>query len=285
MPFGLAMLAGALATLNPCGFAMLAAFLSFYVGADEHVLPRASTRAMQGVLVGLLVAAGFLTVFAVLGLPVVLGLGQISTAVPWIGLAIGVVMAGVAVATLSGRSLSLAVRRPHGDTRRRRASAMYLFGVGYGLASLGCTMPVFLVVIGASLATTSPLATVVVFAAYAAGMALVLMALAVSAALLRDGLTRLLKRTLPHMRWLNGGLLLLASGYLIYYWGSVLFRSTDSVASDGLIDTANTITAAVTGWISSGGGRWVLLAAAIAVGAAIIVGLRQWARADAEDRP
>ena len=284
MPVGLAMLAGALATLNPCGFAMLAAFLSFYVGAEEAVLPRASTRAMQGVLVGLLVAAGFLTVFAVLGLPVVLGLGQISAAVPWIGLAIGVVMAGVAVATLSGRSLSLTVRRPSGDTRRRRASAMYLFGVGYGLASLGCTMPVFLVVIGASLATTSPLATVVVFAGYAAGMALVLMALAISAALLRDGLTRLLKRALPHMRWLNGGLLLLASGYLVYYWGSVLFRSADSVASDGLIGAADATTAAVTGWISSGGGRWVLLAAAIAVGAAVIVGLRQWARADVEDR-
>jgi cytochrome c biogenesis protein CcdA len=283
MPIGLAMLAGALATLNPCGFAMLAAFLSFYVGAEEHVLPRTSTRAMQGVFVGLLVAAAFLTVFAVLGLPVVLGLGQISTAVPWIGLGIGVVMAGVAVATLSGRSLSLTVRRPRGDTRRRRASAMYLFGVGYGLASLGCTMPVFLVVIGASLATSSPLTTIVVFAAYAAGMALVLMALAISAALLRDGLAHLLKRALPHMRWLNGGLLLLASGYLVYYWGSVLFRPADSVASDGLIGTADTITATVEGWISSGGGRWVLLAAAAAVGLAVIIGLRQWARAEPSD--
>jgi cytochrome c biogenesis protein CcdA len=280
MPIGFAMLAGALATLNPCGFAMLAAFLSYYVGADEEVLPRSATRAMQGVLVGLLVAAGFLTVFAVLGMPVVLGLGQIATAVPWIGLGIGIVMTGVAGATLAGRSLSLTVRRPRGDTRHRRASAMYLFGMGYGLASLGCTMPVFLVVIGASLATSTPLASVVVFLSYAAGMALVLMALATSAALLRDGIASSLKRALPHMRWLNGGLLLVASGYLVYYWGSVLFRSPASVASDRLIGTADTVTATVSGWISSGGGRWVLLAAAVAVAITVITALRQWARTD-----
>lgn len=287
MPVAFAMLAGALATLNPCGFAMLAAFLSLYVGAHEDDLPRSATRAMQGVLVGLLVSVGFLTVFVVLGVPVVLGLGQISGAVPWVGLAIGVIMAGVAVATLAGKSMSLTVRKPRGETRRRRAGAMYVFGVGYGLASLGCTMPVFLVVIGASLATSSGLASVVVFIAYAAGMALVLMALAVSAALLRDGLARTLKRALPHMRWINGGLLLLASGYLVYYWASVLFRSADAVAGDSVIGSVDQFTSTVQGWISSGGGRWLLLVATAAVAMAVIISLRQWVKSDqgtADDR-
>jgi len=39
MPLALALVAGALASVNPCGFPLLPAFLSFYVGADENVLP------------------------------------------------------------------------------------------------------------------------------------------------------------------------------------------------------------------------------------------------------
>lgn len=57
------------------------------------------------------------------------------------------------------------------------------------------------------------LAAVGVFGAYALGMALVLMALSIGAGLLRDGLARALGRAIPHLRWINGGLLLLVSAY------------------------------------------------------------------------
>jgi cytochrome c biogenesis protein CcdA len=42
MPLAFALLAGALATLNPCGFVLLPAFLSYSVGIDageSHLLP------------------------------------------------------------------------------------------------------------------------------------------------------------------------------------------------------------------------------------------------------
>lgn len=51
MPVALALVAGALASVNPCGFPLLPAFLSFYVAADDDVLPRAPARAAQGLLV------------------------------------------------------------------------------------------------------------------------------------------------------------------------------------------------------------------------------------------
>ena len=53
VPVSVALVAGALAAVNPCGFPLLPAFLSFYVGADEERLPRAPSRALQGVLVWL----------------------------------------------------------------------------------------------------------------------------------------------------------------------------------------------------------------------------------------
>jgi cytochrome c-type biogenesis protein len=73
--------------VNPCGFPLLPAFLSFYIGADEQRLPAAPSRVLQGLLVGALVAVGFLGFFALVGLPVSYGIGATARAVPWAGLA------------------------------------------------------------------------------------------------------------------------------------------------------------------------------------------------------
>lgn len=277
MPVTFALLAGALATLNPCGFAVLPAFLSYYVGADDDHLPRASSRGLQGILVGLTVSAGFLAVFSVLGIPVVLGIGQVSNAVPWIGLALGLAMVGAAIATLSGRSIGLRARAPRIARNGRGVRTTFLFGLGYGLASLGCTMPIFLVLVGASLATSGGFAAVVVFGFYAIGMAVVLMALSVSTALLRSGITRLLRRALPHMRWFSGGLLLLAALYLSYYWGSVLYRSADARAGDPLIAFVEGSLTRLQTLADSGGGRWLMLASLLVVTAAVLTWLVKWA--------
>src|SRR3989337_2906485 len=89
MPIAVALIAGSLAGVNPCGFPLLPAFLSFYVGADESNLPRAGSRVGQGLLVGILVTTGFLGVFALIGIPISYGATEITRAVPWAGLAVG----------------------------------------------------------------------------------------------------------------------------------------------------------------------------------------------------
>ena len=68
--------------INPCGFPLLPAFLSFYLGADERRLPPAPTRALQGLLVGALVTVGFLGFFALVGLPVSYGVARNRTRRP-----------------------------------------------------------------------------------------------------------------------------------------------------------------------------------------------------------
>jgi hypothetical protein len=63
MPIGLALVAGGLASINPCGFSLLPALLSFYTGADNRRLPSAPSRVLQGLYVGAIVTAGFMLVF------------------------------------------------------------------------------------------------------------------------------------------------------------------------------------------------------------------------------
>src|SRR5258708_13218948 len=82
VPVSVALVAGGLAVINPCGFPLLPAFLSFYLGADEQELPRAPTRILQGLLVGALVSIGFLGLFALPSLPVGFAVALVARATP-----------------------------------------------------------------------------------------------------------------------------------------------------------------------------------------------------------
>lgn len=276
MPLALALVAGALASVNPCGFPLLPAFLSFYVGAEEEALPRAPARVTQGLLVGLLVAGGFLGVFALIGVPIAYGVTQLTSGIPWAGLGIGVLMVAGAIAGLSGRGIYLSPKRPLHVERRRRPTTMVWFGAAYAICSLGCTLPIFVALVGASLATASILEGTVVFGAYALGMATMLMALSLGAALARDGLARQLKRLLPYMQRVASGLLLVAGAYLTYYWARVIWAPPRSLSGDPLVGAMTRFATLVQRAAGSSGGRMVLLIAGGIVALGIAVAMWQW---------
>ena len=217
---------------QPLRFPLLPAFLSFYLGADERRLPSAPTRALQGLLVGALVTVGFLGFFALVGLPVSYGVGAIARAVLCAGLAIGAALALAGLLTLLGRQLRVPMHLGMQPRRERRLGAMLLFGMGYGAASLGCTLPLFLTLVGASLSGGGKITT---FLAFGAGMAVVLMALSVLVALAREGAARAVRPLLPHMNRIAGLLLLASGGYLSYYWARLHFGDTATVADDPIV--------------------------------------------------
>src|SRR5205823_7370768 len=132
VPLSIAFTAGGLAVVNPCGFPLLPAFLSFYLGADERELPRAPTRILQGLLVGALVSIGFLGLFALASLPVSFGVALVARAIPWAGLTTGALLALAGVIALSGRRIALPLHLHIPVRKQRRLGAMLLFGVGYG---------------------------------------------------------------------------------------------------------------------------------------------------------
>lgn len=278
VPYSIALIAGGLAVLNPCGFPLLPALLSFYVGADEASLPRAPNRILQGTAVGLAVAGGFLALFAVVSLPIVYGARVLSDAVPWVGVALGAVLVALGAAELAGRHVSLSLRlgAPVRESRERGALAMAGFGVAYGVASLGCTLPVFLALLGASVGVRG----VTVFAAYAAGMTVVLTALAIAAALAREGLARGLRRLMPYMSRIAGALLVATGAYLAYYWLRLELGPQATLADDPIVGFVTRYTARLASLADDEGGLVIGVAFAIV---AVAVGFGLWAwRARAE---
>jgi cytochrome c-type biogenesis protein len=206
-----AFLAGAAATVNPCGVAMLPAYISYYLGNEEgHVNP------LRGLQAGLLLAGGVLTVFASMGI-IVAGVGSaITQSVPWLALLIGVSLLVAGVATLADRAPALSIPGAQQAPRDRSGFSFFTFGIAYGVASLGCTLPIFMIVVSSVLSAGFPRG-LSAFMAYGLGMGAVLTAISLAVALGKTAIVRSLRSASGPLKYVGGFGLLLAGGYLIYY--------------------------------------------------------------------
>ena len=169
--------AGMLATVNPCGWAMLPSFVAYYLGSRQAGYDEQPflTRMWDGLLLGLLVTAGFLVVFGGAGIAISSGLRVIVQWVPFVALLVGVVLTLLGVWLLAGKSLPFSLPTLNVDLQSRNPKTAFLFGIAYAFASLSCTLPVFLVVVGTSLTAASVTGNTLMFFSYAGGMAVVLM--------------------------------------------------------------------------------------------------------------
>lgn len=275
VPVSVALVAGALAAFNPCGMPLLWAFLADTVarGATRLTMPR---RVLAALRAGVLVAAGFTVVFATVGLPVSLGVAAASDAVPWVGVGFGVTLLLVGLVELGGTHVELPARVRRLLGVRTRTDTPILFGLGYGIASLGCTLPVVLAVVGAGSAEVRPTATLMVFATWGAGLAVVVVTLALAATLIGRTAKRPAMRVQPHLRRLTAAVLVIAGGYLTYYWVRVGFGDAATATSDPLVSAVVDVASWIEARAQSGVGAPLLVAAALGLAAVAIVSrLRQ----------
>ncbi len=109
-----------------------------------------------------------------------------------------------------------------GDPTAMGMRGFFLFGLAYGLASLSCTLPVFLAVMGGSLAAGSLVSGAGQFLSYGLGMTSVLLVLTLALALLKRGVVSRLRGLVPYVQILSAALLVVAGAYVILYWWPVL---------------------------------------------------------------
>jgi cytochrome c-type biogenesis protein len=260
--------AGALSTVNPCGFAVLPAFLAYYLGrqADAEPVPL-PTRVARGVGAGAALSAGFAAVFTVAGLLLAAGLRLIIGAVPWIAVGVGAGLIALGLLLLAGRKIGVTVNANGLAGREGGVRGLVLFGVAYALASLSCTVAVLLAVVGQALAAADLLAVIAVFAAYSLGAASVLVLLTVSAAVASGAMARVVRRALPYVGRVSGGFLVLSGAYLLAYWLPQLAGDRDGTA---LSRAGGTVAGNATEWLQ---GRTTAVAAVAAVTVLIAVAI------------
>ena len=225
LPLAYAFTAGMAATVNPCGFVMLPTLVSFYLGTQETPDGNSSVwrRSASGLGLGLAATAGFIGLFAVVGAIVSLGGHALTGAFPWFGFGIGAALALLGIwLLLSGRSLGIGLLHQIQPPTQRSPLGLFLFGIAYAAASLSCTLPIFLVVVGGALATSGLVGSVLQFISYALGMGAVLMTVSIATALSKGVIVRAFRSLLPFVERAGAVLLTGAGIYLIIYWWSYL---------------------------------------------------------------
>ena len=223
-PLGFAFAAGMVATVNPCGIALLPAYLGLYLGANEksgdHAYP--IQRLPRALLVGGVVTSGFVLLFGVAGVIIGVGAQFVVSTIPWLGLSIGVLLAIAGSWLLGGGKLytGFAARAAAhmGNPNQVSIRGYFLFGLSYATASLSCTLPIFLVVVGTTLAVSGLLTALGQFVLYALGMGLVIMVLTVGMAFFKAAMVGGLRKALPYIQPFSAGLLIVAGSYIVYYW-------------------------------------------------------------------
>jgi hypothetical protein len=205
-------------------------------------------------------------VFALACVPLLFGATAVAHAVPWAGLVAGIALALTGLVVAVGGHVSIPIA-PRWRLRGGGALTLVTCGAAYGFASLGCGLPIFLALVAATLSTSGTGPALVVFAAYAAGMTLMLVTLAIAAGLVRDGLGRRLGWLLPRIGRASGVLLLLAGSYLVYFWGRIRWGSTATLADDPVVGLATRYSARVQTLASGIGSELVIAAGAASAGA------------------
>ncbi|MDP8925911.1 MAG: cytochrome c biogenesis CcdA family protein [Actinomycetota bacterium] len=232
LPVGYAFGAGMIAAVNPCGFAMLPAYLSLYLGAQEDAFAKRSSvaRLLRALLVCATVSLGFILLFGLAGVVISAGGNALLGAMPWVAIFIGGALILLGLWVLAGRSVYIGgferfASRVVDDPGNVSVRGFFLFGLAYGAASLSCTLPVFLAVIGSGIAASGFLAGAGQFFGYGLGMASVFVALTLALAFFKQGLVSRVREAVPYVQLASAVLLVLAGAYMIFYWWPSLSTS------------------------------------------------------------
>ncbi len=233
--------AGVLAAVNPCGFALLPAYVSLLLAGDAAPSrPVAVVRALG--LTGAM-TLGFAGVFLGFGLLVAPVASQVQRHLPWVTVGLGCVLALAGLWLASGRSLVVPLPRRRGRTGaarppRRSLLSMAGFGAGYAVASLSCTVAPFLAVVVGGFRSGSVLDGLVLFGAYALGMGLVVGVLAVATALASPTTVARLRGAGAWAPRAAGVLLAVAGAYVAWYGAWELRVLAGADADDPVVDAA-----------------------------------------------
>jgi cytochrome c biogenesis protein CcdA len=220
---GYAFAAGMVASVNPCGVLMLPSYI-FYQLNTEEASPspvrgaQGVRRALEALLIAVAVTSGFIIIFSAAGLIITAGGQWLVTSFPYVGVILGAAMVGLGVWILAtDRTLSILGGKVTMQRKQGLGNA-FLFGIAYAAGSLSCTLPIFLVVVGTSLAGEGALASFGQFIGYALGMGTVIVAVTLGAALFRRAMARWMRLVTPYIHRVSAMFVIGAGAYLVYYW-------------------------------------------------------------------
>jgi len=228
--FAYSLMLGMLAAVNPCGFVLLPAYLTAYLGVADDT--DTTTRVRRALLVGAAVSAGFVAVFIVVGTISRLFTNWLEANAMYAALVIGIALMVMGVRMLGGWRPRLWVPSLTGGmgqegSRPRSVANMFGFGVVYAVASIGCTIGLLTTAILGSFSRHGVLSGIVSVALYGLGMGLFVTTLTVSLAFAKGALVRSGRSVMKVISSVSSALVVLTGVYLTWYWYVAITQRTN----------------------------------------------------------
>ena len=206
--------AGVFVLFSPCAFPMFPGYISLYIGTDAT-----TKKAVEG---GTICALGLLTLFTAIGV-VAFAIGSLAfTFLPHLELLVGLFM------IIMGFSMIFEIGMPTflpsiRIQQQNKLLGIFLYGIAYGLATIGCSAPIFFSILLYTATLGEPFQVLLTFVSYAAGIALPLIAVTIIVAKSRDLLVRKFVRATSLLHRIGGVVLTLSGTYLTTSYISFLF--------------------------------------------------------------
>jgi cytochrome c-type biogenesis protein len=254
----LAIGAGMLAAVNPCGFALLPAYLSLLVLGDDSLSRWVAVRRALALTAAM--TAGFVAVFGIFGLVISPIASAVQRYLPWATVVVGCALVAGGLWLLAGRSLPTFGFSPQGPRIGRSLGSMVAFGAAYAVASLTCSIAPFLALVVTSFGASSVLEGMALFIAYALGMGLLVGTAAVAVAWAKSSLIGQMRRFGRFVPKVAGVLMIIVGVYVAYYgwWEIQVLRGGPT--EDPLIEAAATVQQAVANGVAAVGAGWLAVA-------------------------
>jgi cytochrome c biogenesis protein CcdA len=210
-----AFVAGVFATFNPCGFAMLPAYLSLAI-LDSSEESKRRTQVAKALTFSGFMGLGIVGVFSLFSLIIF----PISTAIqkylPYVTVLIGLLIFIFGIALIFKGPVILKKLWSPNVSPTGNWKTYILYGVTFALGSISCTIGPFLAVTSTSLGGTY-LESLLSYIFYGLGFTVTIGVLAIATALSRDLLIKRIRGAGGLLEKIMGGLMALVGLYLIYF--------------------------------------------------------------------
>lgn len=208
---------GLLAAVNPCGFVLLPTYLMYFLGVSGRPgTQRATIR--RALLVSAALSAGFMTIFIIVGGVSRLFTDWLNQNAKYVSLLIGVALVILGIAMLFGYRLPFSTPKLETGKRDQTVASMYVFGLAYAIASIGCTLGPFSATVLGTIDTDGFFQGIIAIVLYGLAMSLLITTLTVTLALAQGGLLKSLRIGMTYVEIASAIIMILSGLYLTWYW-------------------------------------------------------------------
>ena len=227
--------AGLVAAFNPCGILMYPAFIGYqlkFINTSNSNTLISPTLIFRSLLLGIFTSLGFVFLFALSGFLLALFGSLIRDWIPLFGLLIGIILIFVGLYLLVSKKkmmiLFLSRATSLGSEIKNQNLSMFVFGIGYGLASLSCALPIYLASIGLVLGTGINFINIIFYSiVYALGMSLILIGTSFGVVMFKQSINKFISRISRSVEQIGIILMIIAGLFITHYWllgtGSIIF--------------------------------------------------------------